>query len=118
MDGLKKLGVKRVSEKLINSYLDTIGDENSYHPCKEWLNSASWDGVSRLQTIYDVLGVTDEFYKMLVKKWLIQCVAILHNTKNSYVGIEGVLVLMGDEGIGKSRFFASLVPVQNWFRAI
>lgn len=118
MDGLKKLGVKRVSEKLINSYLDTIGDENSYHPCKEWLNSASWDGVSRLQTIYDVLNISDEFYKTLVKKWLIQCVAILHNTKEKYVGIEGVLVLLGNEGIGKSRFFELLVPCQNWFKQI
>ena len=118
MDGLKKLGVKRVSEKLINSYLDTIGDEQHYHPCIEWLNSASWDGISRLQTIYSVLNIDNEFYKTLIKKWLIQCVAILHNTKNSYVGIEGVLVLIGKEGIGKTLFFQKLVPCQNWFKSV
>ncbi len=55
--------------------------------------------VDRLQTVYEILGLSDNHYQSLVKKWAIQTIAILYNSDDTPVAAEGVLVLQGKQGI-------------------
>ena len=103
----------------IESYLFNIADANRYHPVQEMLKANQNDDASHLETIYVILRLTDDFDKMLVKKWLIQTVAFAFATLDNPVSAEGVLVLQGEQGKGKTSFFrvlGRLAGKPEWFQ--
>ncbi len=93
--------------------------QNKKNPVLEWLTRLSWDGLDRLETIYKILHIeNDELSKILVRKWLIQTVAIIENGDSNIFGIDGVLTFLGAQGCGKTSFFRKLVPSNHrsdWF---
>ena len=79
-----------------------------YNPVKEWIDSKPWDGQDRLQAFLNSL-VTHEsaqLKEMLMKKWLISCVAAAYEING--VELEGILVLQGAQGLGKTLWFKRL----------
>lgn len=103
----------------IESYLFNIADSNRYHPVQEMLIANQNDDASHLETIYEILGLTDDFDKTLVRKWLIQTVAFAFATLENPVSAEGVLVLQGEQGKGKTSFFrvlGRLAGKPEWFQ--
>ena len=95
-------------------HLHKIGADNIYNPVKEKLEAVKWDGSDRIDRLCCTLTPLDDFSRLLIRKWLIQCIAMLYNDNSQY-GAEGVLTLQGPEGIGKTSFFRSLVPEVAWF---
>ncbi|WP_422389188.1 VapE domain-containing protein [Clostridium baratii] len=85
---------------------------NSYHPVRDYLNSLSWDGVSRIDTLLiDYMGAEDnEYTRFVTRKWLCGAVAriFVPGIKFDYM-----LVLTGAQGIYKSTFFNYLS--KGWF---
>lgn len=63
-----------------------------------------------------MLDVTDEFYQLLVKKWALQTIAVLYSRQDAPVAAQGVLVLQGAQGIGKTEFFRHLVISTDFFK--
>ena len=103
----------------IESYLFNIADANRYHPVQEMLKANQNNDASHLETIYEILRLTNAFDKMLVKKWLIQTVAFAFATLDNPVSAEGVLVLQGEQGKGKTSFFrvlGRLAGKPEWFQ--
>ena len=45
----------------IPSYVEVIGDMNQINPVAEWITSKIWDGVDRLQALYDTLEEREDF---------------------------------------------------------
>ena len=65
------------------------------------------------------LGLEDSapIYKVMVEKWMLQCVAVAYNDGTR--SFENVLTLVGRQGIGKTSFFRALVPQKQrfeWFK--
>jgi putative DNA primase/helicase len=89
----------------VRDYLKILAKE--YNPVAEWIDSKRWDGTSRLQTFLDsIVSTNEELKDMLMKKWLISCVACVYE-KNG-VELEGILVLQGAQGLGKTLWFKRL----------
>lgn len=92
---------------------------NKFNPVTDWLDGLTWDGVDRMPIIYDILGIgLDELSKTLTRNWLIQCVAMAYNDDDIPYGADGVLTLLGRQGIGKTSFFRNLLPKKHqadWF---
>jgi len=89
----------------VRDYLKILARE--YNPVVEWIDSVPWDGTSRLQTFLDsIVSTHEELKDMLMKKWLISCVAAAYE-KNG-VELEGILVLQGAQGLGKTLWFKRL----------
>lgn len=85
-DLLRGVGVKGVSINTIRTCLGAIADENRYNPVLDMLHTTAWDGVSRFPVLLGILRIdSDSFYALLVRKWLIQCVALAHNTISGYL---------------------------------
>ena len=117
-DELKKI-YKNINKYVVSDDIFIVADANRYNPVHEYFESGKWDGKKRIgRLVKEVLNVHDSFCETLIKKWLIQCVAISYNTLEKPIQAEGVLILIGAEGIGKSRFFRAICPNQNWFRAV
>lgn len=115
-DAATALKFKRVQEQIIYNMLNVLASENHYHPVSELLTSAPWDGEDRLQEIYAMLHLENDLDKALVHKWALQCIAVLHNTDETPVSPQGVLVLQGAQGIGKTQFFKHLAIRNHYFK--
>lgn len=107
---------QRCTLQTVQAYLSIIASRNVRNPAKSLVEPVEWDGVSRLPEIFAILGISgDDLSKMLVRKWLIQCVSLLYNSVASPFGADGVLVLVGRQGIGKTCFFRRLAVESTLF---
>lgn len=107
---------QRCTLQTVQAYLSIIASRNVVNPAKSLIEPVEWDGVSRLPEVFAILGISgDELSETLVKKWLIQCVSLLYNSVASPFGADGVLVLVGRQGIGKTRFFRRLAVESGLF---
>ena len=107
---------QRCTLQTVQAYLSIIASRNVVNPAKNMIQPVEWDGVSRLPEIFAILGVSgDELSETLVKKWLIQCISLLYNCVGSPFGADGVLVLVGRQGIGKTLFFRRLAIENTLF---
>ena len=90
----------------VRDYLKILARE--YNPVKEWIDSEPWDGQDRLPAFLNSLTTEEsaQLKEMLLKKWLISCVAAAYE-KNG-VELEGILVLQGAQGLGKTLWFKRL----------
>ena len=90
----------------VRDYLKILARE--YNPVKEWIDSIPWDGHSRMQRFLNSLVTHDsnQLKEMLMRKWLISCLAAAYEENG--VELEGILVLQGAQGLGKTLWFKRL----------
>lgn len=116
LDIMKSAKVKGVTKTAACDALDVIADENRYNPVAELLQSTVWDEVNRFPVVYEILGVKDTFSMQLIWKWFQQGVAMAFNSATHPHGADGVLVLQGVQGIGKTSFFSKITPINSLFK--
>ena len=104
----------------IQNFIERISKKNRYNPVANYLETCfkNWDGKSRIKDLCNTL-ITPNWYnsehkELFVTKWLINTARIPFND-GSY-GCEGVLVLQGSQGVGKTRWIKSIVPNINWVK--
>ena len=103
----------------VSAYLDIIASRYAYNPVRMLLDDYyTWDGEDHLSALYDILGIgeDDPFSRVLIHKWLMQCIALQYNEFDRAFGADGVLVLTGPQGIGKTSFFRKLALVADFFK--
>jgi hypothetical protein len=94
---------------LVPEFMSMLCAQNPFHPAKQWIDSKPWDGVSRLETWLATITAKDEpLKKQMMRRWALSAIAALE--KPGGVSAHGVLTLLGDQGIGKTSWFLSLVP--------
>jgi putative DNA primase/helicase len=91
---------------LVADLLGVLAGKHRYNPVEVMLENAPvWDGVDRVEQLYKILCIEDdELSKALLHKWLWQCYSMAHNDTKSPFGADGLLVLQGKQGIGKTSF--------------
>lgn len=88
-------------------------DDRSYHPIKEYLATLpEWDGIPRVDTLLiDYLGAPDnEYVRTVTRKELCAAVTRIFHPGTKF---DTLLVLVGEQGIGKSTLIAKLA--MDWF---
>ena len=114
----KYTGTKNISKQQTIDLISLEADRNSYHPIRDYLRRTTWDGIDRFPELFKVLGVQDELEQTLVRKWFFQSAALPFNTLERPIQPEGVLILQGSEGIGKTRFFRRMSVESLWFTSL
>lgn len=96
----------------IEAALKIVMEQNSYHPVREYLEGLTWDGKERLDTLLvRYMGAEDSAYvRAVTRKWMCGAVkrAFLPGCK-----FDSLLVFVGPQGIGKSRF--GMILSRGWF---
>lgn len=110
------LSYRKTTKSIAENFLKVIASENHYHPVLDLLNSEKWDKQDRLNELYNIMGIEDNFYKTIIHKWTIQTIAVLYNSKNTSVSAQGVLVLQGEQGIGKTQLLRHLAIKDEFFK--
>lgn len=115
---------RTISESQIASCLATVASlrRNQYHPVIEYLNSLpAWDGKDRFPELWTMMRLTEPtedniFSQRLVKTWMRQCIALLHNGENGeYFGAQGVLTLSGGQRCGKTNLLRAMAVKPAFF---
>lgn len=100
-----------VNSQTVGEYLDVIASQNHFNPVTEILDGVVWDGRSRVQDLIDALRLPegDTLSPVLVRKWLRQAISLaMFNDYHHPFGADGVLVLCGPQGCGKTTFARTL----------
>lgn len=90
-----------------------VAAERAYHPIKEYLEGLpDWDGVGRVERLFiDYFGAPDTAYtKAVSRKSMVAAVARIYRPGTKF---DSVPILNGQQGIGKSTFYAKLAG--DWF---
>ena len=87
--------------------LDSIAAQNPYCPVRNYIESKPWDRTMRLHQFVEQIKCSNPTQAMLLwRKWLIQCVATVYEPHG--ISNAGVIVLTGDQNIGKTKIFKEL----------
>lgn len=105
---------------LLDLYLFEIQDGARRNPVREWILSKPWDGRSRFEDLAASLtlaeGYDPAFARLLLRRWLVSCVAAAFAGDEDDMQFRGVLVLQGPQAIGKSLWLRRLTPEKtDWF---
>jgi putative DNA primase/helicase len=91
----------------VQMFASMIANENAYHPVRDWIDSQVWDGTSRLEDYYVTIESEQAMKEVFMRKWALSAVAALYHPNFS---CEGVLVLTGKQGKGKSSYPYRILP--------
>lgn len=109
-DDAERAGMSRNG---LDKLVDAAATQNRYHPVLEWLGRNPWDGITRLRAFWDTLELSNPrkgtFRDILLNLWMLQCIGALCEPDG--IAAHGVLVLSGEQGCGKSYWFAHLCSV-------
>jgi putative DNA primase/helicase len=102
----------------VPEYLSNIAMKKSFNPVREWVGAKAWDGTDRLEEFYDTVqegeNFSKDFKKLILRRWLISCVAAAFSKGDFHN--RGVLVLQGKQEMGKTSWLSRLVPPsEEWF---
>lgn len=102
----------------VEQFLIEIAESNQYNPVLTWVNSKPWDGVSRWDEFCRT--ITPKHVKplpngtplhiALIKRWMISAIAAAASSDG--ISAQGMLVLQGEQNLGKTNWFKSLAPEQ------
>jgi predicted P-loop ATPase/5S rRNA maturation endonuclease (ribonuclease M5) len=108
---------KKCTMNVVQDFLKVITMQNAYNPVLETLDSGKWDGVDRLPELYAIMRIddSDKLSKTLIHKWLWQNLSMLRNKKDDNFGADGLLVLKGEQGIGKTSFARKMALNDDFF---
>jgi putative DNA primase/helicase len=95
----------------IPELLVAVADRKQFNPVAVWIMSRPWDGVDRLPAFYATLVQHAEFpqalKETLMYRWILSAVAAA--LMKTGFNARGVLTLQGIQGLGKTKWVASLV---------
>jgi putative DNA primase/helicase len=106
---MSQANLTSLPSSLVPEFMSMLCAQNPFHPAQQWVDSKPWDGVSRMPLWLATVKAVDESLKVqMMRRWAISAIAALY--KPGGVSAHGVLTLLGDQGIGKTSWFLSLVP--------
>lgn len=107
-------GLELLPETIVQRAVIATAFEQKRNEARDWLESLQWDGTERLDYwLTDHCDADDNQYTRAVgRKWLCSAVA---RVLQPGVKADQMLVLEGEQGLGKSRLLAALCPQESWF---
>jgi hypothetical protein len=92
----------------IPEMIDALASQEPYCPVQGYIDSRPWDGLPRFSQFTSQMTIPNPgFAHVLIRKWLIQCVAAAYEPYG--IANAGVLIMTGAQGIGKTSTYKDLV---------
>lgn len=109
----KAYGIVRAAPTIRDATM-LIFNQNKFHPVKDYLNSLSWDGKERLETVLiDYFGAEDNKYTRAASRIFI-CGAVAR-ILNPGCQLDYVTTIVGKQGIRKGTFYRYMAKKDDWY---
>jgi predicted P-loop ATPase len=109
MDTLKMVDIK--AQGGLDFMISTLAQQSKYHPMQAWLAGLGpWDGVDRIGQLAATVETENPLWPVYLENWLVQVVHGVCAWADP-AGVDGlpyVLVLVGAQGAGKTRWLSRL----------
>jgi hypothetical protein len=101
-----------VHEQKVDACIAGLANSLYWHPAKDWIESKPWDGQDRLEHLTKSVTAADpDLFRRYFRRWLLQGVEAACGWEVRREEQKALcLVLAGKQGIGKSRWLATLAP--------
>lgn len=100
----------------LDEALTAIALGNRYHPMEDWLQGLVWDGVDRFDALAGSVVTDCELWPVYLENWLVQVVDGVCGWREPIRGgLPYCLVLVGAQGVGKTRWLRALGA--GWLRS-
>lgn len=115
LDFRTKYNITNTTKSEVMDAVNFVAKNNSYHPIKKYLsNLPTWDNIPRLETLFiDYLGADDTPYTRKIAK--ITMISAIARIKKPSCFVDTITCLVGQQGIGKSKFISKLAVQDDWF---
>ena len=99
--------IGKASKNDVADAVDACAEEHAYHPVRDYLNSLTWDGVPRLDTLFiDYLGAADTPYiRAVTRKSFAAAIARVMTPGIKY---DTMVVIIGTQGRYKSTILSKM----------
>ncbi len=113
-------GFSQAKDADVRQAIDLLARQNRFHPVRDYLGGLVWDGVERLSTwLKDHAGAVvgadvlhgDVYLEAVSRASLIGAVA---RVMDPGCQLDTVLVVEGEQGVGKSSLICELCPQGDW----
>ena len=110
----------KTNEDFILKSLATLARRNHYSPVCDFLNDCceNYDSKDYFEDFFKIFEFKDNqdpiLAKTLMWKWLLTACVMAFNIDGKDAA-DGILILQGNQGIGKTRLLSRLVPNREWF---
>ena len=116
---------RQFSNRAVNAYVKFLARENGYNPIRDYFTECgnNWDGKDRLPELFNTMALTnygtlkpDQINTIheFLRRWLIQVTAAACRSDEKFENqdqtFNQVLIFVGGQGIGKTRWIQSLFP--------
>lgn len=105
-----------LQSQYLDAFIDQIAMERPLNPVKEWIESRPWDGIDRLDELFQTITLAEDYPvalgKSLLYRWLLSATAAA-TLEGRRFSSRGVLTLQGPQGIGKTTWIGRLVSDQK-----
>lgn len=89
-------------------------ERNRYDPVRSWLEGLEWDGTPRMDMLLPAaLGADPNDYNVAVTRAFM--FGAIARAMEPGVKFDYVMVLKGDQGLGKSTFLKNMSPSDRWY---
>lgn len=89
-------------------------ERNRYDPVRSWLEGLEWDGTPRMDMLLPAaLGADPNDYNVAVTRAFM--FGAIARAMEPGVKFDYVMVLKGDQGLGKSTFLKNMCPSDRWY---
>jgi len=104
---------KMKNETKLHTCIDTIANTVEWHPMREWILEKPWDRQDRLQALLGTVQTpTPDLWQTYFRRWALQTIEAVCGwatpSRKKQKGL--VLVLVGKQRIGKTRWLMALAP--------
>ena len=109
---LQHSGMPKVGKDATHQAVDQRAQERAFHPVRDYLRDITWDGVNRLDSwMVSYLGAEESHYSSRIGRMFL--VAMVARILEPGCKSDHIIVLEGDQGVGKST--ACGVLAGEWF---
>ena len=106
-DVLVKLDINNLAR--LTSILKELAWLDKFHPMEDMLKSVTWDGRDRIAELTATVVTSTELWPVFLENWLVQVVeGVCGWRRTEAFSLPHVLVLVGGQGVGKTRWLANL----------
>ena len=94
----------------LDDIIHYLAAKQKFHPVKQFLTQGKWNHQENIKKLASYFDDEDNYFELFIRKWLIGAIERIFTGE-----FNPVLLLLGRQNMGKSRFSGWICPLEGYF---